>query len=196
MPSEIVNGRSFSVPGAGIRFRRQSGASFIELSLVAAVLLLLFVAATDLSLSILARQQIHSAARAGMEYAIARGYDSVGIQKAVTNAFGPQSVGILRLASIDESGVSSSLTCACYGALALGVSPNRDTTTGKYTCPSGASDICSAPAAGGVPIPLAPYVTVRVTGSYSPILKLYWPNLTNGIVPITSTYVGRVSFRT
>lgn len=182
--------------GRPSRFGRlQEGLSLIEFAIVAGVLVILSVAATDYSLAILARQEIHSAARSGMEFAINQGYNVNGIREAVRNPRGPNSPG-LKLATIesifpdaDQKGV----ICACYADFSSGGGsgdPNWSAT------PPACNGSCPPRAEKDLEIAQSPYVTITVTGTYSPFFTAYWTNLQNGKVRLSATYVAKTYFKT
>jgi Flp pilus assembly protein TadG len=170
-----------------LRGRFQRGLSLIEFAFVAGLLVILLVAGTDYSLSILARQEIHSAAKSGMEFAINRGYDPNGIQVAARNPRGVGSPG-LRFASIVS--VTSDVKCACYADFTSWTSPRPSTSSSPQYCVNS----CAPIAIGGISIPESAYATVTVTGAYTPFFPLYWANLQGGTVPLSATYVAKTFF--
>ena len=63
-----------------------AGVAAIELAIIAPVLVLALICTIDLGLGIHRRMQVESAAQAGAEYAIARGFSQDGVTSAVANA--------------------------------------------------------------------------------------------------------------
>jgi Flp pilus assembly protein TadG len=63
-----------------------AGTASIELAIIAPVLVLALICTFDLGFGIYRSMQVESAAQAGAEYAIARGYSVDGVTKAVANA--------------------------------------------------------------------------------------------------------------
>jgi Flp pilus assembly protein TadG len=66
--------------------RRKSGNAAIEFALIAPILAAMLVAMTDLGVAIYEKMQIRAAADAGVQYAVAKGWNSTAIQNAVTSA--------------------------------------------------------------------------------------------------------------
>lgn len=170
----------------------QKGLSVLELAIYAALLSGVLVAATDYSLAILARQEVHAAARAGLEFAINRGYDESGVKSTVMQSRGPN-VTTLRFATINPSDVSSTPRCACYVTTTTGVTLTAATSATPRNC----SGICPLPpgVTSGVSVQSGLYVTVNVRGTYSPLVPFYWFNLdANRKVPIQASYTGKAYF--
>lgn len=173
-----------------VRKSFQMGLSLVEFALVMPVLVLILVAATDFSLAILARQEVHSAARAGIEFAINRGYDVNGIKAAALQSTG--SGASRKFATINASGVSvSSAICACYGDISKSVGTPSGT---PLSCPTGSATKCPSVSNGPQLLP-APYVSITVTGTYAPIFSGYWWfGLNNGQLNLSAKYVGKTQF--
>ncbi|WP_225716029.1 TadE/TadG family type IV pilus assembly protein [Bradyrhizobium semiaridum] len=69
------------------RFRKdRRGAAAIEFGVLVPLLALMAVSVVDLGLAIYRKMQVESAAQAGVEYAIAHGFDANAISAAVVNA--------------------------------------------------------------------------------------------------------------
>src|SRR5216683_6158696 len=66
--------------------RRKSGNAAIEFALIAPILAAMLVAMTDLGVAIYEKMEICTAADAGVQYAVAKGWNSAAIQNAVTSA--------------------------------------------------------------------------------------------------------------
>lgn len=173
-----------------LQSKTQTGVAFLEFAVLTALLTLLLVVATDYSLAILARQEIHSAARAGMEVAIDKGFDAAGIEAAARNPRGATVAG-LRFAS--TTSVSATVTCACYAQFP-GVSP--ELSGGVLSCTNAKIPLCDVPSGvTGVKVSRSPYVTVVVNGAYTPYFSWQWPNLVDGKVVISAKYVGKTYFK-
>lgn len=177
--------RGTGVPGHQRLIQR--GLSLIEFAILSALLLAMLAGATDYSLSILARQEIHGAARAGMEFAINEGYDPKGIEAAARGAQNPSVIG-LRSAAITR--VSSTSKCACYADLANAVDPTASTASSPAVCPG----LCPPPQTGDLTVSQGAYATVKVEGTYAPYFGLFWVGLVNGKVEMAATYVGKTFF--
>ena len=125
----------------GPRGEATAGAAAIELAIIAPVIVLALICTFDLGLGIYRSMQVESAAQAGAEYAIARGYSADGVTRAVANA-------------TSFTGVAANPApfqfCGC--AAASGVTA----ITCGQTCPDGT-------AAGT-------YVTVSAQGTYNTFL--------------------------
>jgi Flp pilus assembly protein TadG len=118
-----------------------AGAASIELAIIAPVVVLALICTFDLGLGIYRSMQVESAAQAGAEYAIARGYSVDGVTRAVASA-------------TSFTGIAANPAplqfCGC--AAASGVTA----VTCGQTCPDGT-------AAGT-------YVTVSAQGTYNTFL--------------------------
>ena len=94
-------------------FADEAGVSAVEFSLLAPMLIFLAVATTDVGIGFYLCMQVESAAQAGAQYAILRGFDASAISSAVTNA-------------TDYTGVSASPTpsefCGCASSTGISVS--------------------------------------------------------------------------
>lgn len=180
--------------------RLQRGLSLIEFAVLAGLLVILLVAATDYSLAILARQEIHGAARAGAEFAINQGYNVNGIQAAARNPRGTGSPGLkfASIVSVTPDATTAGVTCACYADFsANGISRPPNWNVSPPACSVGTADgLCPAPATTDIKILPSAYVTVTVSGTYTPLFPAYWVNLQAGKLPLNATYVARTFFRT
>ena len=67
-------------------FRDWRAVSAVEFAIAAPLLIGMLVPTADLGLAISKNTQLHNAAQAGAQYALANGWDSAGIQNAVLNA--------------------------------------------------------------------------------------------------------------
>ncbi|MGH6845398.1 MAG: TadE/TadG family type IV pilus assembly protein [Methylocella sp.] len=135
----------------GAMWQNKRGSIAVEFALIGPALVLLLMAATDLSMAIHARAEVGNAARAGAEYAETHSFNSSSITNAVTSA-------------TSLSGVTATPTpstfCGC--ATASGIA--------QQTCGT-------ACAAGGK---TGTYVSVTAQATYSPLFPTHWnPNPVN-----------------
>lgn len=118
------------------------GAAAIEFGVIAPLLVLMAISAVDLGMGVYRKMQVQNAAQAGLEYAIAHGFNATSIASAVTSA-------------TTFSGISASPTptqfCGC--ASSTGIS--------SISC----SSTCSGGATPGT------YVQVSAQGSYTTLLS-------------------------
>jgi Flp pilus assembly protein TadG len=118
--------------------RRKSGNAAIEFALIVPILAAMLVAMTDLGVAIYEKMQIRAAADAGVQYAVAKGWNSTAIQNAVTSA-------------TSMSGVSASpvpvQSCGC--------------ASGTTIAPAACGSVCASGAAAGT------YVTVNAQVQYA-----------------------------
>ncbi|MGH6839499.1 MAG: TadE/TadG family type IV pilus assembly protein [Methylocella sp.] len=144
--------------------RDKRGSVAIEFALIGSALVLLLMAATDLSLAIRARAEVGNAARAGQEFAAINGWDApsgANIQTAATSA-------------TSLPGVTATPSTFCGCATASGIT--------QLTCGS-------ACAAGGT---TGTYITVTVQGKYSPLFPTQWNKyLINKFVDLSATETTR-----
>lgn len=209
-------GRFASIRLQGPPPQNQRGVSLIELSVVAAVLVTIIIAATDYSLSILARQEVQSTARAGAEFASERGYNPIGIQEAALCSKGTQ-IETQSTTTCVKSKCTTTTTsskvciaprfhtgtvikvnqspasalprpiCACNGDFYAGI-PADITSTGAYTCKTLPQCL-----GGTVPVSRSAYVEVTASGNYSPLFPfLGWGKQSS--VPITAKSVIKTFF--
>ena len=99
---------------------RDDGAAAIEFGLIAIILVMLLVCATDLGLAFYSDMQVQAATEAGTQYAVLHGYSSTAIQTAASNATA-------------GSGISSNSSEFCGCASSSGVS----TAICSSTCSDG-----------------------------------------------------------
>jgi Flp pilus assembly protein TadG len=66
--------------------RNDSGMATAELAMIAPIFILFLVGSIDVGSAIHRNMQVQTAAHAGMQYVIARGYSSSGISSAIANA--------------------------------------------------------------------------------------------------------------
>lgn len=100
--------------------RDESGTAAIEFGLLATVLLLVVMSMVDVGIGMFHKMELSSAARAGAQYAVLKGYSSSTIQTVVQ--------GSTNLSTVT---VASSRFCECSsGATPTGTAPS-------CTCPSG-----------------------------------------------------------
>jgi Flp pilus assembly protein TadG len=115
--------------------------SAVEFAVTAPLLIGMLIPLVDLGMGIAKNTQLHNAAQAGAQYALANGWDSTAIQNAVTNA--------TKLSPI-EALPAPSQSCGC---------PTGTTVT-AVSCGS----VCSDGANAGT------YVTVNARSSYTPVI--------------------------
>lgn len=118
-----------------------AGAAAVEFALAATIIMIVLTPVLDLGMAFYQQLQVQDAAQAGAQYAAAKGWNSTGIQNAVTSA-------------------SSNLT--------ISASPAPSETCG---CPNGTSIVaasCGSACTNGQSA--GTYVTVNAQASYSPIL--------------------------
>jgi Flp pilus assembly protein TadG len=139
-------------------WRDKRGSVAVEFALIGPALVLLVMAATDLSLAIRARAEVGSAARAGAQYAAINGYNSSAITIAVTSAT----------------------------SLAVTATPAPSTYCGCATASGIAQQTCgTACAAGGL---TGTYVSVSAAYSYTPLFPTQWnAYLVNKFVNMSAT---------
>ncbi|WGR95588.1 pilus assembly protein [Bradyrhizobium sp. ISRA443] len=125
------------------RFRKNTrGAAAIEFGILVPLLTLMVVSVVDIGLAVYRKMQVESAAQAGVEYAIAHGFDSNAMSAAVVNATNSTAI------SASPAPVKF---CGC--ATTSGVT----STTCGSTCPGGAQ--------------AGTYTTVSAQGSYWTIIN-------------------------
>ncbi|WP_426442475.1 TadE/TadG family type IV pilus assembly protein [Bradyrhizobium genosp. P] len=118
------------------------GVAAIEFGIMVPLLSLLVVSVTDIGLAIYRKMQVEGSAQAGVEYAIAHGYDSNAITTAVAAATN---------SNVISASPAPTKFCGC--ATASGVSG----VTCGTTCPGGGS--------------AGTYTVVSAQGSYSTIIN-------------------------
>jgi Flp pilus assembly protein TadG len=126
-------------------FRASSGVAAIEFAFVSILLVTLLLVVTDFGLAANRKMQIQSAAQAGAQYAMARGYKPGSIVSAVKN-------------STSYAGIDANPAPVQFCGCPLGTSVEVAA--------------CGAPCADGSNA--GTYVTVSATGSYQPILPNYF----------------------
>ncbi len=117
------------------------GNSAIEFAFIAPVVILMMIGVVDFGLATWRNMQVHSAAQAGAQYAMAHGFNPAGITAAVTNATAYPDVTVTP---------APNQFCGC---------PSADGVTAASctaSCPTGG-------AAGA-------YVTVSAQATYTPLL--------------------------
>lgn len=194
------------------RLKGQHGVSLLEFAAIASVLAVILIAATDYGLSILARQEIQGAARAGAEFASERGYNVFGIREAAICSRGTETKTVTTV-TYDKKGnpvynststeictpfrfhtntvvkVNQALptdlprpTCVCRGDFYAG-SPAGIQGDGSYTCKT--LPKCDG---GSVTVERSAFAEVTVSGSYSPLFPwLGWSGNSN--FPLTAKSV-------
>ena len=120
--------------------RDKRGVSAVEFAIVAPVLVAMLIPTVDIGMGLYTKMQVQNAVQAGAQYATASGWNSSGIQNAVTSATGLSSV----LAS-----PAPSQSCGCVNGTTLA------NASCSATCPDGST--------AGV------YVTVSAQSRYSPL---------------------------
>ncbi|MBR0801887.1 pilus assembly protein [Bradyrhizobium jicamae] len=118
------------------------GVAAIEFGIMVPLLSLLVVSVTDIGLAVYRKMQVEGSSQAGVEYAIAHGYDSNAISTAVVAATNSNAIS-----------ASPAPTKFCGCATASGVS----TISCGTTCPGGKS--------------AGTYTVVSAQGSYSTIIN-------------------------
>jgi Flp pilus assembly protein TadG len=124
---------------AALRDDRE-GNAVVEFSIAAPVLAIIFVPLIDIGMAIYQQMQVQDAAQAGAQYAMAHGWDSSGIQSAVTSAT----------------------------ALSVTVSPAPSKSCGCPNGSSVSSATCGSTCSGGKTA--GTYVTVGAQATYTPLL--------------------------
>jgi len=103
-----------------------SGAAAIEFGFMIPLLSLMVVSVTDIGLAVYRKMQVEEAAQAGVQYAIARGFDTSGISSAVTSATNSTTVTAspapVQFCGCPTSGGVSSVSCGtvCTGGAQAG----------------------------------------------------------------------------
>ena len=115
--------------------------SAVEFAITAPLLIGMLIPLVDLGLGIAKNTQLHNAAQAGAQYALANGWDSTAIQNAVTSA--------TKLSPI-EALPAPSQNCSC--------------PTGTAVTTVACGSVCSDGANAGT------YVTVNARSSYTPVI--------------------------
>jgi Flp pilus assembly protein TadG len=123
--------------------RNSRGAAAVEFALIAPMLVIFLAPIADLGMQTYASQQVEIAAQAGARYAILKGYDSVAIQNAVTNATAFTTI---------TATPAPSTSCGCPSGTAIATANCGD------PCPNGAS-------AGN-------YVTVSAQMAFTPLFPI------------------------
>jgi Flp pilus assembly protein TadG len=121
----------------------EGGASAVEFGLIAGLLCFLLVGLIDFGMGYWEKIQVGNAARAGVQYAIAKGWDQTGISTAVTSATG--------LSSISASPAPTQ-ACGC---------PSASSGIAAASCGSN----CTGGGTAGT------YVTVSASATYSTLLS-------------------------
>ncbi len=127
----------------------ECGAAAIEFGLIASFLSLLLIAVTDLGMGFWQKTQVGNAARAGAQYAIAKGWNQSAITTAVTSATGLSTI---------QASPTPTQSCGC---------PNVSSGITAATC--GTS--CTGGGTAGT------YVTVSAQASYSTLFT--YPGFSN-----------------
>ena len=137
MPITIKEAKYLSL-GYG---RAVAGVAAVEFALAATVLVIVLTPVVDLGMAFYQQMQVQDAAQAGAQYAAAKGWNSSGIQNAVTSASTNMTI---------SASPAPSESCGC---------PNG-TSVVTATCNSS----CTNGQTAGT------YVTVNAQASYTPIL--------------------------
>lgn len=117
------------------------GTAAVEFALLAPVLVGILVAMIDLGIGITDKLEVESAAAAGVQYAVANGWNSAGIAAAVTG-----SGSLITIAATP----APSESCGCPGSSGISA--------------AGCGSVCPDGSTAGV------YVTVGAQASYAPML--------------------------
>lgn len=145
---------------AALRFvHARSGTSAVEFAFIAPVLATMLIGTVDFSLWMSNQMRVGNAARAGAEYAVVNGYNSVKISAAIVGATGGPAIC---------ANPTPKQSCGC---------PNGTTGITAATCGS----TCANGATAGT------YVTSSAEASHSLIFP--WPGVTNPITLKASTTV-------
>jgi Flp pilus assembly protein TadG len=120
--------------------RERQGASAVEFALLTPVLVGLLIPTVDIGMGLYTKMQVQNAVQAGAQYAAARGFDSTGIQNAVTSATGLSSITALPVPA---------QSCGCVSGTSI------TSASCSTTCPDGST--------AGV------YVTVNAQSGYRPL---------------------------
>ena len=121
--------------------RAVAGVAAVEFALAATVLMLALTPVVDLGMAYYQQLQVQGAVQAGAQYAAAKGWDSTGIQNAVTSASTNMTI---------SASPAPSESCGCPSGTAVAAA----------TC----SSSCSNGQTAGT------YVTINAQASYTPIL--------------------------
>lgn len=121
--------------------RAVAGAAAVEFALAATMLMFVLTPMVDLGMAYYQQLQVEDAAQAGAQYAAAKGWNSTGIQNAVTSAATNLTI---------SANPAPSESCGCPSG----------TSVAAATC----STSCSNGQTAGT------YVTINAQASYTPIL--------------------------
>jgi Flp pilus assembly protein TadG len=116
--------------------------SAVEFALMAPLLIAIWIPVVDLGAWLSQKTQVQDAAQAGAQFALINGWDSTGIQNAVTSA--------TKLSSITAS-PAPSRSCGC--------------ATGTAVSPVACGSVCADGANAGL------YVTVNAKSFYTPLIS-------------------------
>jgi Flp pilus assembly protein TadG len=141
------------------------GVSTIEFAVIASVLATLAIGILDFSMGLWQQMEVGNAARAGAEYASINGYNSAGIQTAVTSATG--------LSSITASTPSEQCGCPTASAVTF-FSPAQNPPCNTSTCSNGSTPNT--------------YIVVSAQATYTPVV----PFLGFSSATLTATALARL----
>src|SRR5215471_18497945 len=149
-------------PGPAKLLAAVGGVSTIEFAVTASMLGTLVIGMLDFGMGLWQQMEVGNAARAGAQYASIKGYDSTGIQNAVTSA--------TNLSSISASPAPSE-QCGCPNASAVTFfSPAQSPPCNTSTCSNG-----SAPNT---------YIVVSAQATYTPVVP--FPGFSGATLPATA----------
>jgi Flp pilus assembly protein TadG len=140
-----------------------SGAAMAEFALVAPVLAAMLLGMIDFSLWTMSRMSVERAARAGAEYAVAKGFDSTQIASAITSATSTRSAYMSTISATP----APTEWCGCPSSSGVTVA----------TCGS----TCSSGLTAGT------YVTAHASSNYTFFFS--WPGVANPATLSASTSV-------
>jgi Flp pilus assembly protein TadG len=138
------------------------GVSTIEFAVIASMLATLVIGMLDFGMGLWQQMEVGNAARAGAEYAAKYGYNSTGIQSAVTSA--------TSLSSISASPAPSE-QCGCPTTSAVTFfSPAQSPPCNTSTCASGSTPNT--------------YIVVSAQATYTPVVP--FPGFTSATLTATA----------
>src|SRR5215469_8106465 len=134
-------------PGAARLLASVDGVSTIEFAVTASMLGTLAIGMLDFGMGLWQQMEVGNAARAGAQYASIKGYDSTGIQNAVTSA--------TNLSSISASPAPSE-QCGCPNASAVTFFSPAQSPPCSSTCSNGSTPNT--------------YIVVSAQATYTPVV--------------------------
>lgn len=119
--------------------RDTRGTAAIEFGFMIPLLSLMIVSVTDIGLAVYRKMQVAGAAQAGVQYAIARGFDTNGVSNAVTSATNSTAItaspGPVQFCGCPTSAGVSSVSCGtvCTGGAQAGTYATVSAQATYYT---------------------------------------------------------------